>query len=243
MKATLLITGLFLVGLISSCEKKNGIICYNGNNNLITEERSTSSFNAIQLSIGAEINITQSPIYTVKITTSENLMKLIKTDVSGNTLYIGMKKKTCIRKQNDIKIAITLPQLKKIDISGSGDVTVRGKIVTDDLDIQISGSGNVEMDSLYASSCSVSISGSGNVTLAGSEIINNQTIKISGSGNINMFDLPAKKIDAKISGSGDIRIHCLDELIAKISGSGDIIYKGNPLISVSNSGSGSIKPY
>lgn len=241
MKPTILFSGMLLIGFIS-CEK-NGLICYNGNGNIVTEQRTTEHFDGIDLRICADVHVEQSSTYSVSITASENLMEIIKTEVHGTTLCIDSKKNKCISGDDNIDIYVTTPELIKLDISGSGDIVSKNNFTTSDLDINISGSGNITIDSLQTNNCSINISGSGNIKLAGSQTASSQKIRISGSGDVNTLNLPANDCDVTISGSGKAQVWAINKLNAEISGSGDVIYKGNPLVTASSSGSGNVRPY
>lgn len=241
MKTTILFSGILLIGLVS-CEK-NGIVCYNGNGNIITEQRTTDHFDGIDLRISADVHVEQSSTYSVSITTSENLMSVIRTEVHGTTLCIDTKNNKCIRGNDDIDVYVTMPELIKLDISGSGDIVSKNNFNAPNLDLNISGSGNITMDSLQTTNVEMKISGSGNIKLAGTQIASSQKIKISGSGDINTLNLPANECDVTISGSGKAQVWAISKLNADISGSGDVIYKGNPIITSSTSGSGDVRPY
>ncbi|MBI3133461.1 MAG: DUF2807 domain-containing protein [Bacteroidetes bacterium] len=241
MKSTLLFSGILLIGL-TSC-KKNGFVCYHPNGNIITEQRTTDHFDGIDLRIGADVYVEQSATYSVSITASENLMAIIKTEVHGTTLCIDTKKNKCINGDDDIAVYITAPELRKLEISGSGDIISKTNFIASDLEMNISGSGNITLDSLQTTNYAINISGSGNVKLAGAQTATSQITHISGSGDINTLNLPTSNCDIHISGSGKAQVWAISTLKADISGSGDVIYKGNPVITASASGSGEVRPY
>lgn len=241
MKSTFLFSGLLFVGLVSC--KKNGLVCYHGNGNKVTEQRSIEHFDAIDLRICADVHVEQSSSYSVSVTASENLMSIIETEVHGTTLCIDTKKNKCINGDDDIDIFVTTPELRKLEVSGSGDIDSKNKFTTSDLEINISGSGDISMDSLFTSNYAIRISGSGDVSLAGHQAASKQTVHISGSGEVNTLNLPTDECTIHISGSGKAEIWAVNKLNADISGSGDVIYKGSPLVTATSSGSGSVRPY
>jgi hypothetical protein len=241
MRSTILVSGILLIGFVS-CEK-NGFVCYNGNGNIITEQRTTDHFDGIDLRISADVHVEQSSTYSVSITASENLMSVIQTEVHGSTLCIDTKKNKCINGNDDIDIYVTMPELLKLDISGSGDIVSKNNFIAPNLEINISGSGNITMDSLQTNNYEMNISGSGNIKLAGTQIASTQKTKISGSGDINTLNLPTNDCTITISGSGKAQVWAINKLNSDISGSGDVIYKGNPIVTSSTSGSGDVRPY
>lgn len=223
--------------------KKGGVFCHKANGNVVTEERSHTDFTDISVELAADLYIEQSTDYSVKIEASDNLQEIIETKVKGSTLEIDLKKGKCIKNNHEIKVYVTLPTLNGVAISGSGDVYIPNKLESDNLDISISGSGNLWLDSLDVNNLETSISGSGDFYLAGVDTAYSQEISISGSGEIHSFDMPVKHSDIRISGSGECEVNATETLKVNISGSGDIIYKGNPIVDQNISGSGSVKHF
>jgi len=124
------------------------------------------------------------------------------------------------------------------NVSGSGDLSVKGSCQS--FDSGVSGSGKVNVNATIAGKTDVSVSGSGKVVASGTA----QQIKatISGSGKVLAADLEVSKCEVRISGSGDVEINVKDALDANISGSGSVTYKGNPSqVNSHASGSGHVK--
>lgn len=86
------------------------------------------------------------------------------------------------------------------NLSGSGDITLRGK--TKSLEANVSGSGDIEAFELVAERSKVALSGSGNISTNCSEFIE---ARVAGSGDIEYKGNP-KKIDTKVAGSGKIKM-------------------------------------
>lgn len=225
-----------------SCNK-GGVFCYSANGTIVTEERNLTAFTNIECDLSAEVTVVQSENYKVIIETSENIIGIIETKISGSTLEIDLKNGKCLKNNSTLKITVYLPELKGLDVSGSGDVYVPGKLTAETLDLEISGSGTVRMDSLDVNSLMADISGSGEIYLTGTDTVETQSIEISGSGSVEAINLPVRKSTIDMSGSGDSKVYVLETLDVEISGSGEVIYKGNPIISQQVSGSGGIRPF
>lgn len=233
------VLGLIVALSLGSC-KKGGVFCYSGNGNETTETRNVNDFTKIDLGLAAELVYVQSDNYSVQIDASENLMEFIKTDVKVNTLTIDFKNNKCYKEKNPIKIYISSPTIKGISISGSGTVTSKNKLTSNDLDLNIGGSGDMFLDS---QNLDVKISGSGELEANGINTIESEKISISGSGKMNLFDLPALTSDVSVSGSGNCDVNVTNSLKVDISGSGNVRYKGVPTVKSNVSGSGSVSPY
>lgn len=124
------------------------------------------------------------------------------------------------------------------DVSGSGDLSVKGACQS--FDSSVSGSGKVNMSGTITGRADMSVSGSGRIMASGTA----QQVKatISGSGKVLAADLEVSKCEIRISGSGDVEINVKDALDANISGSGSVSYKGNPSqLNSHASGSGHVR--
>lgn len=124
------------------------------------------------------------------------------------------------------------------DVSGSGNIDVKGKCRSFESDV--SGSGRVQLAALVREKADFGVSGSGRIQARGSasEVL----ATISGSGKVLAADLLAKSCEIRISGSGDVEINVKEELTANISGSGTVSYRGNPSkVNSHASGSGSVR--
>jgi hypothetical protein len=227
---------MILAASFTSC-KKHLFNSIKGKGEKVTETRNLSGFNKISFSIDGDLSYVQDSVYFIEITAQQNVLEVITTEMDGGTLRIDSDK--WIRKHNGIKIIVHSPHMYAFDLSGSGNIESSSAILTSQLDLDISGSGNIALASVQADQLEVKISGSGNITVSGG-VATNQKATVSGSGDIDMLGLTANYSDAKISGSGSVTVWVLDQLNANISGSGNVKYKGNPLVNTSISGSGSV---
>lgn len=202
--------------------------------------RNVSSFDELNLAISAKVYLKQGSTQKVEIEASDRLLEKIETEVKGDALNIKWNEKN-VRHTEKIKVYITMKNVNALRIAGSGDIIADGKISTDNLELKISGSGNINLSDVNANKISSKISGSADISLKGNNIVNELSVAISGSGDVNTADLPANNVSVAISGSGDCKVHANETLKARVAGSGDVYYKGKATIDSKVAGSGSIK--
>lgn len=210
-----------------------------GDSEKVKEERKVSEFSAIGLAISGNVYITQGDTQQLIVEGPADIIQELKTEVEGNTLEIKFKDWfTC--HSGKLNIYITIPKVKGLYLSGSGNMISENKIKTDDIDLKVSGSGNIEISNLMANAVTSKISGSGNIKLGGEGIINSHDIKISGSGDVLASGLAVNDYNIAISGSGGCDIKGISTLNVRISGSGKVKYSGSPKIDAEISGSGKV---
>lgn len=122
-------------------------------------------------------------------------------------------------------------------LNGSGDIVMQEALVKT-AEIAIDGSGTLRVTDVIADTLNMKIDGSGDSALKGE--VNHQTIAIYGSGSYDARDLQSKVTTAKIIGSGNSNVWVTDELSISIAGSGDIMYRGQPSITKTITGSGDL---
>jgi hypothetical protein len=210
-----------------------------GDGNVITKNRTVGNFDKLTVSGSFDVELIKGIEGAITIKAESNLMDYIETNVDNGTLKISFKNGLNIRTHKSIQITLAFNDLESVKLSGSGEIISNVPIEGTDLDISLSGSGNLKMN-VVVDNLSSSISGSGNINLNGNA--SNFSCSVSGSGNTNASDLKTLITNAKISGSGNVKVHAENEIQAKTSGSGNISYTGNPtIIKANSSGSGSIQ--
>ena len=231
---TLLLSSLFF----ASCEKSG--ICISGEGSIETRTINVASFSEVDLVEAGNVIISQGAVQKVVVTGHPNIIDRLKTNVDGNRWDIDLEN-GCY-KDYDLTVNITVPNIKNVALSGSGNITVNNFESQGNLAVSIPGSGDIKLYEFNGTqNLDMKISGSGNIT-ANNLLPNlvNTNIVISGSGNINAFPIITKNSDVLISGSGNVEVGVSDLLDVVISGSGKIYYKGYPVIYSKITGSGNI---
>ncbi len=186
-----------------------------------------AAFNSISIASYGHIYLSQGGQQSVVFTSGENL---------DNEMIIVKNGVLVINAKAGDELEITVPSLEKISIGGKGVVDGRTAFNSDELKLDISGDGKINLN-IAVKKVDVNISGLGKVVLSGTTTESN--FNISGSGKVEAIELKSSKCKANISGLGKCSIDATDELISNISGSGTVTYKTKPAIFEENiSGAG-----
>jgi hypothetical protein len=189
-----------------------------GSGKILTEPRTVSGFSAVSLSGSGHVIVDQTGTESLTVTTDDNLLPYIKTEVHGNTLELGTKDPmTNLNPTEDIVFKLTVKNLDDVRISGSGQADVKG-LTENQLQVRISGSGD----------------------MTGQGTVDNLDLRISGSGSYSGQQLQSKRATVGVSGSGSVVVNASDTLNANVSGSGSVEYVGDPQVTQNVSGSGSV---
>lgn len=221
--------------VVSSC-----MVSFSGET--VKEERDLKDFTSVSLAVPGNIYLSQGNSYSFSIEGDSGFLSEIITEVRGDKLSIRTEGWVNLGwKDKKVKIYITMPQVEGLSVSGSGDIIGQTAIETKQLDIRVSGSGDITIPRLGVETLNISISGSGDVYIAGKGKGKSASVKVTGSGDVNLEKIEFANADVSVSGSGDIYLFATETLNARVVGSGDIYYSGNPLVDGRVSGSGHIK--
>ncbi len=202
-------------------------------------------FTGIDLAIPGTLYVKQGETVSVEIVCSDEAMEKIEFEMRGDRLKIRNRERGWSgwrdSELRNVKVYVTMKDISRIGVSGSGEVYGENQFNTRNLDLSVSGSGDMEL-SINSADLDVSISGSGRLKLSGSG--EDMDLDISGSGSVMAANLQVVTLDASISGSGKCEIDVSEGIDANISGSGNVYYKGNPdKIRSNSSGSGKVRRY
>jgi len=209
-----------------------------GSGNMETQVRPISGFNAIELSGIGMVMIEQGTIETLEITAEDNLIDYLVSDVQGKRLQLGVEEFISLQPSQDITYHVTVKDIASIKTSGFGKIVVKNGLESDHLQLEISGSGNMDLSDLSVRTLSLNISGLGDVTVSGNAM--EQNIEISGAGNYHAADLFSRNAVVRISGSGNAQVWAADELEVELSGLGGLEYFGDPILTTEISGMGKV---
>jgi hypothetical protein len=191
-----------------------------GSGFLVTEARGVSGFDGITVSGAGLVIVEQTGYESLHITTDDNILGYIVTEVRGGMLVMGPRSNTNFSPSDGIVYHLTVRSLNEISISGAVEVEA--------LDI--------DTDGLI-----VHISGATHVDVAGA--VDWQDVQTSGASSYWGRDLFSRVATVQSSGSSAVVVNVSDHLTASASGVALIEYVGRPRVTGSVSGGATIRRY
>lgn len=191
------------------------------NNNIISETRDISGFERIEAGGANTVHVVYGDNFKIELKGSSNLIQAYETKIEGESLTLRYKDDVNVD-DDDVEVFVTLPVLKGLTLSGSGDMDIKGQFPEADQFI-------------------VTINGSGDINISESFSCVALEVDISGSGKAQLSNLQSVRSEVTISGSGDTYVHAEEELDVRINGSGTVYYKGSPRVKSDINGSGQVK--
>jgi hypothetical protein len=215
-------------------------------------------FSGVELKAEAELTLIPGSIWEVRARGDQRDIDDLDIYVSGKNLVIRRESFFSFNSAGErLEIEVTVPRLSEVTLASSGNVRTEGAFESGDLDLNISGSGNLFFEGI-ADALECKLSGSGDLKFRGRS--NTLELDTNGSGNADM-EIRTNLVEINLSGSGDaeltghadmmdIRIIGSGRLQAddfpvntaeiKVTGSGDADVQVSREIEISITGSGSV---
>ena len=161
------------------------------------DERSfpVGSFDRLASGGSADVVVTTGKAPSVRAEGSKDALDRLDVKVDGSTLRLGTKKGNWALNWNNgkLKIYVTVPMIRSVDLAGSGEVSV-DRIKVPEFSASISGSGEAKLAALDADTVKLSISGSGEFDAAGR--CTDARVNVSGSGDVRISGLKCTNLHA-----------------------------------------------
>lgn len=213
---------------------------------MLSGSRDVESFSHLKFATSGTLYLRQGDATSVRVeASSRNLLNRIRTRVSGDELIIDADDggrswfEELFGDDEELRVYVTTPSIRAVSISGTGEIIAETVLQAEDLDLNVSGTGDIEAE-VDVDRLASDVNGTGDVKLAGTA--GRHRIRISGTGDVEAIELETRETDVEISGTGDARVHATQSLRAKVNGLGDVTYRGTPDdMRVQSSGLGDIE--
>lgn len=186
-----------------------------GNGDIKTDDRTVNAFSEIDVGGAFEIEWQNGPP-ALRITTDENLLSYVKSDVSGDTLQLRTHDQ--IWPTHGIKVVISSPTRTAARIRGAVRLTA---------------------NQLTGPKFALEASGASRVSLDGK--IDELLADMTGASKLEAGGLQTKTAEISTTGAGDAEIAVAEKLKVAITGAGKVSYSGSPTVEKHITGAGSVR--
>ena len=196
-----------------------------------------TAFDKIAMAASVDVIYTQGSTHECTLIASPKDMDKLKIEVVNKQLNISVEnpKKTMGRVifnsgnfTDKVVVKVSSPWLTKVDCVGSGDFVATSDIKTDNLLLNISGSGEIELKKVSGHAICLNVTGSGDISLQQATAKNLQ-VNVAGSGEVDIDAAFSTCQDLKcsVAGSGEMELKgMVTNYSGAVTGSGEIIKSG-----------------
>jgi hypothetical protein len=174
-----------------------------GSGNVVTQTREITGFSAVEVGGAMDVEIVAQKDFSVEIEGDDNLLEFVRTEVRGDTLYIGSHKR--FSTNGRIKIRISAPDVERIDVSGAS---------------------NLALTNVRNGALSIGSSGASKIRVSGET--GNLKVDMSGASKLDAAGLRSENATVDASGACAMNVFVSGDLKADLSGASKVNYSGNP---------------
>ncbi|KAA3611166.1 MAG: DUF2807 domain-containing protein [Calditrichaeota bacterium] len=218
------------------CENNNCSTCsdwdwddkdkIHGSGNVIAEEREMPQFHSINHATVGLVKLTYGDSLKVVVTTDDNILEYIKTEVVNEELIISIESDKSLS-NFDLTFDITIPELKSLKTSSAGNIDGQNKFYVDKVDFVLTSAGNISLE-LEAEEIYSDLFSAGNLLLKGSA--NLHIANLYSAGNLVANSLSTDTTHITLNSAGNAHVNVSDYLNATLNSAGSLYYTGHPEI-------------
>ncbi|HVM89150.1 MAG TPA: head GIN domain-containing protein [Puia sp.] len=204
------------------------------------QKRNVSGFHAINISGGIDLYLTQGNEAVAVSASDIDVRNRIKTVVENGVLKIYLDREGFHWSWGSLhmKAYVSFKTLDKLEASGGSDVYTESEIMSDKLDVHLSGGSDMKAQ-VNIGKLNIDQSGGSDVNISGH--VSNLQIDASGGSDFHGYELASDYCNIDASGGSDMHVNVNKELNVVASGGSDVYYKGSAVVrKMSTSGSSSI---
>ncbi|MFO7997709.1 MAG: head GIN domain-containing protein [Bacteroidales bacterium] len=209
-----------------------------GSGTVISQSRAVSGFDEINVGGAFDLFIEIGPDWSVEVVADDNIIDRIETNTRGKALHIELERGTNIRRYKELKVFVTLPEIRHIRASGASTVVCEDPVRQSVVKLSASGASDIKI-SVHADEVYANSSGASDIHIGGYAAF--AEVKASGSSDFRGSDFECAVAVVKLSGSSDMRATITDRVNGQLSGSSDLHIHGNPEVNVQTSGSSDVR--
>jgi hypothetical protein len=200
---------LACVSLLASCRAPFNLgETVVGSGHVLVEPRAVKSFDRIALHGAMTLEVQVGPEPSLTIAADDNLLEFLRTEVSSGELRLEVE--GSLSSRNPFVAKVTVPSLKRLRVAGRAQLSASGVAsdklqlevsgsctgsiegTVDTLEVEVAGSGRLDLATLEARRVSLTITGSLTAELCASERL---MIDHSGSASVSYWGDPVLEVD------------------------------------------------
>ena len=229
----IILIAAFSIGSLASCR----FHCIRGSGHQITENRKPGDFTRIDVSESFKVLVKQDSSNTITVTADDNLLKYIRTNVTGGTLRIYTKKNMCNSGEIVVKVPVRL--LEGLKASDAAEIVSDGKLNGKDVSIHVSDGSRITVD-LTAAKVKIHSSDASEVHLNGQT--SSSEVELSDGSKIYAKDFVTGTSWIRASDGSYGEVNVMNTLNVHGSDGAVIKYHGNPqTVNTNNSDGASVE--
>jgi RNA polymerase sigma factor (sigma-70 family) len=197
-----------------------------------TKKIDVADFAAVGATSAFEIEVTKADKFSVSVTADDNLLELIKVEKKDEILHIGFTERQHVETKNPLRVAIGMPALKGVNLTGACSCTLKGFESNDEFHAKLEGASSLT-GSVKAKTVKLEAGGVSKVKLQGSA--KDATLSATGASELALKDFTLDSADVHLTGASHAVVKAKSKLDYHLTGACSLKYLGDPTIGTKES--------
>lgn len=202
------------------------------------ESRGVADFDEVVLEVAGDLRIEQGPREALTLEAEPAVLRMITTEVRQRRLRIGLAPGR-VETRQPIRMTLSLRKIRSFESRAAGAVSA-GPLQAASLALTLGGGGSIRVARVLAQTLEVRIAGAGDVAIGGGHV-KAQRVAITGIGGYAAPAMDSERAEVAIDGNGQARLAAAGTLDVRIGGVGQVHYRGEPALTQSIRGIGSVE--
>ncbi len=186
-------------------------------------------FTDIRIHGAVKVEVTQDSACSLQAFGNEKCLEAYEISVEEGVLRASRKGDDGKVNENTPRITLRVwaPKLEDIQVHGAGTIEFQDTIcMENDLDIDVQGAGEIDIDYLETKNLTMKVSGAGDVEIGHLKATEEVSLNISGAGEIS-GDVECHEIETILSGAAELELQVkCDVLRTELNGAGSLKLTG-----------------
>lgn len=198
--------------------------------NQVNQVTSMEIFDKVDVAGAMHVTYVPGDSCTLLVNAPADVFEQLTIYVDRGQLHIGTKRQPMLKQAlvdfGQAKIHVTCPMLKSIELTGSGVFVCEHPFTADNLSVELTGSGTINLSNLTCDQVDTDLTGSGSVTFG---TIHAKRIEsdVTGSGSVTYGNAQADYAQSKVTGSGSVSLAgTVQKHDEQVTGSGSVDTSG-----------------
>ena len=224
MKKTILLTGLFFLIILTSCEKET----VNVSGEVTRVQVNLKGFTGLKVASAFNIFVTFSDTEEeIIVEANEDIQNLVIVEMIDNNLEIKLKKQTNIRGNATMNVYITTKNINYYLATGASKITLESELIAELAKIDLSGA-SIFTGQLNTDILELQAEGASKIDIFGQT--GEFKAELSGGSGLLNYDFLVKNITIALSGASNAQLTVSESIKIDASGASSLTYMGDALV-------------
>lgn len=216
-----------------------GCAVVEGNGRITEVDLEVGEFERLEVHNALRVNWVVGPATgSATLIGESNLLEWVEVREVGRKLVVEVRDNAWLQMKEPITLEVSAPSLERISLWGASQLVVDGKVVAEQLSLDLSGASKAELPEADAGRIVAELSGASRLRIGG--VSDELALRGSGASRIDAEQFVTNVLDVELSGASSARVAVVEQATGDLSGASSLVIEGDPRGRIHTSGGSSV---